>query len=239
MDNTTSPETVQETQPQATHAPEQTTPVEQPMVVDASAPEVQLKYADKFDSVSDLESSYKELQSTFSKKMGDFTGAPEAGYNVDFAEWKLTDSQNSMTDQFRAWGQENNLSEDGYIKLVDNYARWDQENYDTQVRETYEALGENADYRIRNINDYLTANLSEDQVSSFGDTLRSAKAIEAFESLIKKTQQSPVQAPVSQVVSADQVHAARFKLADNGDRLMSVDPAYRAKVLEMESRLNR
>jgi len=49
--------------------------------VEATTDEVAISYVDgKFDSVSALETSYKELQSSYSKKLGGFDGSPEDGY---------------------------------------------------------------------------------------------------------------------------------------------------------------
>jgi len=120
-----------------------------------------LSYADgKFTNVGDLEKSDVELQSTFSKKLGGFEGAPEEyTFSVDGSE------SNETSEALTAWGKENQLSNDGINSLYNAVSELDAKRSEAQaeadkayVTEQKEALGTNADTRIKNATDWVNAN---------------------------------------------------------------------------------
>ena len=180
----------------------------------------------KYKSVSDLETGYKELQSSYSKKLGGFDGAPE--------EYKVNEGVES-NDFIESWGRENQLSNDGLNSLIEGYDKYQQEQGEKYQQEQVAILGENATERLTNVNDFLKANVGENH----GIDTQSAAGIESIERLIAMTKQSAPAAQAAQapIVDADKVKAMRFAKDEFGNRRMSSDPAYRTKVEALEAEL--
>lgn len=207
------------------------TEVAQPGAETTQSVDEGILYADKFKSVSDLEKSYIELQSTFSKKLGAFEGAPESyttpeGFDGD-----------STYDFVASWGKENNLSEKGLHDLVSKYRANQQAAQDAYIKSEIEKLGGDADIRIRNASDWVKANFGEDTLNDMNAMFPGARGIETIEKLQKMMQQGGVvsNAPTKPSIDGDQIKAMRFAKDEFGNRRMSVDPAYRAKVEALEA----
>jgi len=171
MDEQVSPQTTTESQ------------VSEPTVTDASTGEQTVtSYAGgKFKSVSELEKGYSELQSSYSKKLGEFTGSPE--------QYTLSEGgePNEVAQMIAEWGKDNQLSNDGYNQLVQKASEFmvaQEEAQAAEIQQQREAeiklLGDNAKERISNVNDFLKANLGEDH----GLDPATAKGIESIEKLI-------------------------------------------------------
>ncbi len=208
------------------------------MVVDSeSQPEIQQEttYANgKFTSVGELEKSYGELQSTFSKKMGAFEGNPEA---YEFAEGTVTEDNQALADMLGGWGMENQLSNDGINSLVGKYNEFHETQRASAMDAEFAKLGDDANARIDNARSFLEANLGKDQTEALAANMNTAGAIEAVEKLISMTKQPSV-APteVASMVGKEALNKLRFALDEFGNRKMN-DPAYRANVLKQEARL--
>jgi len=191
-------------------------------------------YADKFKSVSDLENSYKELQSTFSKKMGQFQGSPEE-YSLD-PEMELQPDETFFAQGLAEWGKENQLSEDGYTQMVEQFRNSKEALRDIQIEATRKELGTNAAQRLDNISTFLGSKLEENEFNEIAAGLTTPGQILAMEKLIDL---SKAPAPVQvQAVEADpnKIREMRFALDEYGERKMN-NPQYRAKVLKMEASL--
>ena len=190
-------------------------------------------YAGKFKTVSDLEKSYQELQSTFSKKMGAFEGAPEE-YSIPegFSE---DDPSFSFVSQ---WGRDNNMSEKGLHDLVTKYRDNQSAMQEEYMKAEVEKLGKDADYRIKNVTDWAKANLGDDYVDSLNAAFPGAKGIEALEKIMKiSSVQQPTTKATAPTVDSDQIKAMRFAKDEFGNRKMSTDPAYRKRVEALEAEL--
>ena len=227
-------ETSETTSPEAVEATEST---DVAMTVEESAEteqviEQETTYADgKFKSVGDLENSYKELQSTFSKKLGAFEGAPE---NYEFNEGFVTDENQELADMLSGWGAENQLSNDGLNSLVSQYNEHLATQQGAAIDAEFGKLGDDAQVRIDNARSFLDANLGEEQTRALAANMNTAGAIEAVEALIAMTKQPKVAAQDAQPnLNADKIHEMRFALDEHGNRRME-DPAYRQRVLKME-----
>lgn len=240
-ETTVSPEATQETA-QATETTETvldtaTEPTTEATVIDNGETVSETIYADKYNSVGELESAYKELQSTFGKKMGAFEGYnAEEGYSLP--EGEMTAEQQSQVDFLQTWGAENQLSNTGLNSLAQAYSEHQNSQHQAKMDEAYKQLGENADRRLANVRDYLTANLGEDATKALAKNMNDAESIIALEKLISGTKGSQP-APVQQTttLSKEKVEAMRFAVDENGDRRMSVDPAYRQQVMNAEAKL--
>jgi len=190
-------------------------------------------YAGKFKTVSDLEKSYQELQSTFSKKMGAFEGAPE---NYTTPEgFEDNDPNFEFVSQ---WGKDNNMSEKGLHDLVTQYRDNQQAMQEEYMKAEVEKLGKDADYRIKNVTDWAKANLGEGYVDSLNASFPGAQGIEALEKIMKLTTvQQPAQKSQAPMADAEQIKAMRFAKDEFGNRKMSTDPSYRKRVEALEAEL--
>lgn len=195
----------------------------------------------KYKSVSDLENGYKELQSTFSKKTAEykdglkaFSGAPEAYELAEGVE------STERIEALQEWGKENGLNNDALNQIIEldtNHTNQQQEAY---VAEQKELLGKDADTRIQNVVDWAKANLGEDSIGALDKMVTSAEGVMMFEAIAKmQSGTAPAPARQTQAVDADTIRQMRFAKDEYGNRRMSSDPAYRAKVIELESQLSQ
>ena len=182
-------------------------------------------YADKFETPEALEDSYKELQSSFSKKLGGFTGAPE----------EYTASDSPVQGLLEEWGKENNLNQDSFTSLVEGYDKYQEEQHDSQIAQAREELGKDADQRIKNVQDFLFAQLGEELTADFADALNSSAAIKSIEILMNKNNSTKGPAKLETTSKADDINALRFAVDEFGNRKMSIDPEYRKRILELEA----
>lgn len=233
MSENISPETPAVETP-ATPAPAVDTPT--PMVTDDVAiVESPATYANgKYQSVGELESAYTELQSTFSKKMGAFSGAPEA---YEFPEGSIDPSNQPLADMLGEWGKENQMSNDGINGLIGKYSEFQATQKEAAINDEFAKLGDDAAVRIDNAKNFLEANLGNEATSALAANMNTAAAIEAIEKLITMSK-TPGVAPAqgSPNLSKDAIREMRFAVDDNGRRKIE-DPAYREKVLKLESGL--
>ncbi len=225
-------------QPEATPQPDMHSDTPQEVAytpVEVTPQEENTTYVDgKFDSVGKLEDSYRELQKSYSQKLGSFDGAPEA-YAANEAF-----TNDPAYDMLTQWGQDNQMSQDGLDSLANQYQEFQYQQNEANLTAEFAKLGENASQRLDNARDFLVANIGESATEALGSNMGNAAAIEAIESLIGLAKAPKVaEAPANTAVSAEKVQAMRFATNENGDRLMSVDPSYRNKVLQAEASLVR
>lgn len=201
-----------------------------------------LSYADgKFTNVGDLEKSYLELQSTFSKKLGGFEGAPEE-YSFSHEGFEANETSEALT----AWGKEHQLSNDGINSLYGALSELDAKRNEAQtesekayVKEQTEALGTNADSRIKNASDWVRANIGEEAADSINQMWGGAKGVEAIEKIMKMSQGAvPTTAPAQEHITIEKVNAMQFAKDDYGNLKMD-NPKYAAKVRELRASLMR
>jgi len=185
----------------------------------------------KYNTVSDLESGYAELQKSYSSKLGGFDGAPE-----EYALGEGVESS-SRIEALQAWGKENQLNNDALNSIIAMDSEAQDAANTAYTAEQKEVLGKDADARIQNVVDWGRANLGEDALSTLGDMITSAKGVEVFEAIAKMSQGTAA-AQVSQpkaMMDRDTIKAMRFANDQFGQRRMSSDPQYRAKVEAAEA----
>jgi hypothetical protein len=186
----------------------------------------------KYDSVSALESGYKELQSSYSKKLGGFDGSPEA-----YTRAEGIPENDPLHTYASEWGKENQMSDKGLNEFVEGYNKQQAEGIEAYQSEQIALLGDDAKYRLENVNDFLKANTNIDDVAlkQINDGLFGAKGIEVLEQLISLNKNpSPTAAPVVAAPTMESIQAEQFKKDANGNRLSSTSPEHRAKVLKMK-----
>lgn len=186
----------------------------------------------KYESVSALEEGYRNLQSSYSKKLGAFTGSPDE-YTLDEGL-----ENNARIEALMAYGKENQLSNEALNQIIKLDIEAQEADMEAWRTEQKEALGKNADARIANVVDWAKGNLGEESIEALESMLTSAKSVEVFEQIAKLTQgTAPAPAQQSQAVDKDTVRQMRFAKDEYGNRKMSSDPAYRAKVEALEAQL--
>jgi len=206
---------------------EPSTAVEPTVTNETTGETTETTYADgTFKTVSDLEKGYTELRSSYSKKLGGFDGSPEDYTYNDGIE---------KNDFMETWGKDNQLSNDGMNSLIEGYTNYQNEQAQAYQAEQVKLLGDEAQARMINVNDFLNANIGENHNI---DT-QSAAGIESIEKLIAMTKQTaPATQEARPAIDAEQVKAMRFAIDSNsGARRMSIDPAYRAKVEKLEQEM--
>lgn len=185
----------------------------------------------KYDSVSALEKGYTELHSKF----GSFSGSPEA---YTLAEGTEINNEHPILSDLQSFGKENNLSNEGYEKLVNvllNNERADAEAQEAQVVQVKKDLGANANERIQNIDDFVNANMqANDDMKGLIDQAKDmpggVELIEAFIGMSKKTTPASEQvvAPIK-TYNKDELHKMQFAKDEYGSRKMN-DATYRKQV---------
>jgi len=200
----------------------------------------EITYLDgKYKSVSEMENGYKELQSSYSKKLGNFDGAPEAYTRAEgIAEG------DPLYGYASEWGKDNQMNDKGLNELVEGYNTHQAEQLQAYQAEQIKALGPDAKERLQNVSDYMKANtpVDDEALQQINDGLFGAKGVEVLEALINANKQTtPTATPPTRSYDKEQLTAMRFAKTENGERRMSVDPEYRRRVeaLEAEEHANR
>lgn len=185
----------------------------------------------KYKSVSELETGYKELQSSYSKKLAGFDGAPEA-----YTKAEGIAEGDPLYAYASTWGKDNQLNDKALNEFVEGYNTKQAEDLKAYQTEQIKLLGDDAKYRLENVNDYLKANTEIDEVAlqQINDGLFGAKGIEVLEKLISLNKApAPTERPPVATPDAEALKAMRFAKDEYGNRKMN-DPAYRAKVMKLE-----
>jgi len=184
--------------------------------------------------------SYNQLSSKF----GAFTGAPEA-YEYTLSE-QLTEAgvelagDDPLIASFNELAKEANMSGEMANKLVNMFVESQyadsgaaEEAENARIAEQMGLLGDNAQQRVQNIENWAKANLTPEQVEGLQDAATTAAGVQAIEALIAKSKNAPMQTsdvnPVSQI-SRQELEQLQFAKDENGNRKMAVDPEYRKMV---------
>jgi len=192
----------------------------------------------KYDSDDKLEEGYTNLASKF----GAFVGAPDE-YSI--AEGTELNNEHPLLESIQSFGKENNLSNEGYQKLIGVLLENEKANLAEQQAQTEQVmkdLGPNATERVKNIDDFVSANLElNDDTKGLIDLAKQqpggVELLEAFIGMSKKTgpASEEVAAPLKSY-SKDELHKLQFAKDDYGNRKMN-DPSYKKMVDEYTAKL--
>ena len=194
----------------------------------------------KFTNVGDMESSYLELQSSFSKKLGGFQGAPEA-YEFSSEGFEA----NELSEALGKWGTENQLSNDGINSLYGALSELDaareaqyEEQQQAYVAEQMEALGTNAETRVKNATDWINAMGGEGASDKLNIMAAGAEGLQLIENIMKKSQGVAPVAPSQPSVHVTEESILEMQTAKDqyGNDKMN-DPKYAARVREHRKQL--
>lgn len=208
---------------------------------DNQAPEwLQSKYVtegkSQEESIAEQAKAYTEL----STKFGAFTGAPDEYTEVvlsdELKELGIEiDKDDPMLKAAQEFAKESNMSQEGLSGLVNLYAM--QQVAEKKAEDEYKAdqmkeLGNNAEARITNIQQWASKNLDAETLAGLEGFATNAGAVKALEQIIKLTGNKSVDVDESKGnpgVDESEVKAMQFELDDHGNRRINTDKAFKAK----------
>jgi len=139
---------------------------------------------DKYKSVEDQAKAYSELE----KKFGGFTGSPDK-YELSLPEG--IEGQFDLEDPRMTWFQEaakqSNMSQETFSELLHGWIKQEIGDTDGYRENEIQALGTNAQARLRDLGDWGKANLNKDQFEGFKALATSASGVEVLETLVAKS----------------------------------------------------
>lgn len=183
--------------------------------------------------------SYNQLSSKF----GAFTGAPETyefALSEQLTEAGITlDNESPLITQFTEMAKESNMSQEMANKFINMYVEGQHadsigagEAEEARITEQMGLLGDNANQRVQNIENWAKANLTPEQVAGLEDATTTAAGVQAVEALIAKSRNAPMQnSDIAETSAVDmaEVQAMQFEKDDNGNRRLQTDPEFRKR----------
>ena len=182
----------------------------------------------KYKTVSDQAKAYTDLEGKF----GAFTGAPKDGkYEIEGINFE----ENPLMGTVAEWGAEMQLSPEGLENLVTKVGALAAKQQEEDQAAALEALGEKGQERLKSLAEWGRNNLAPEEYEQFQGLAQTAGHVEVLEKLIGMTKNSKlvdktqVQNPNTQANTEEELKAMYTATNDKGQRLMDVDPAYKAK----------
>jgi len=191
---------------------------------------------DKYKTVEDQAKAYSDLE----KKLGEsstLTGAPEGDYELTMPEG--VDGEfiegNPSINKVLAYAKEKNLSQEHVTGLLHAFIAGEAELNQTSTDTEMKTLGDNADRRLQNLADFGTANLSTEEYEAFRGVASTAAGVQVLEAMMGLTKGHKLPnpgdfTPGQTGVTPESLKEMAAKKDENGHRLMSIDPTYKAKV---------
>lgn len=187
----------------------------------------------KYKSVAEQAKAYTELE----KKLGAFTGAPEEYALPEDADLDISDP---MYKTFMEIGKKHGMNNDMFTETVTAVAQLQAKQAEESMAHELKQLGNNADYRLKNISDWAMSRLSIDEFEAFQGMLTSAKAVQAVEKIMKQSMGTKVanenQVVATPTVTKDKIREMQFAVDEFGNRRMN-DPEYRKQFEKLASQL--
>lgn len=179
--------------------------------------------------------SYGELE----RRFGAFKGAPD-DYTITLSEnlaneGLSVDTTDPVFTAAKEFAKNANMSQDGFNGMVELYAMQKLAEHKAEqaaMAADIASLGDNADRRIHNLEQWAGANLDQELLEGFKDMAISARAVRAMERIVSMTRNAPVSvnnASPSTGVSEAEVREMQFAKDEHGNRRIQTDPAFRAE----------
>lgn len=195
---------------------------------------------DKYKTVEDQAKAYVELE----KKLGErneLVGAPEDGvYNLtmpeDLAEAGEVAADDPMLKAFMETAKELNLSQKAFDSILHGYIKSEFESMGTSREDEIKQLGDNADRRLDALAKWGEANLDADTYEAFRNVASTAAGVTVLEAMRAAGREHALssanenQQPTGSGMTPEKLKEMAGKKDEHGNRLMSVDPAYKKKV---------
>lgn len=188
--------------------------------------------ADKYKSVSEQAKAYNDLE----KRFGGFTGSPES-YELP----EGVDAEDTFVQMLSEIGTSANMNQETFAKVYELGEQLLEANAGINKEKEMEALGDNAEERIANVDSFLKNNLGDDYERLMGG-VNSAATVELVEKLIAKTAPAKLptgnSVPVNVPTQAD-IDAMMSKTdPDTGRNLYQSSEAYRNKVRQAMAQMH-
>ena len=186
------------------------------------------------EAIAEQAKAYNEL----SGKFGSFTGSPDdfsINLSNDLTEAGIAlNADDPMVEQAMAFAKESNMNQEGFDKMIGLYAMQQLAEEKAQVEYRDEQLNslDNADNRIKNINEFISKNFDAETVQGIQGFATNVESIKALEQLIARTGNKPLEANNSNNnsgVTAEEVRTMQFAKDQHGNRRIQTDPAFRAE----------
>lgn len=172
----------------------------------------------KFRSVAELAKSYSELE----KRVG---SAPD---KYDFSKSRYLDADYEPFIELQDLAREKRVPQEVMDKMMESVDKYFDEFASPPIEDEIKKLGDNADERVKRLDNWAQANLSRDAYESLKTSVKSADAFIALEELrgrmMSETPQVP--GPNGQVSDHATVDQLKAELAQNLQKY-STDEAYR------------
>jgi len=166
---------------------------------------------DKYKSVDEQAKAYNELASRF----GGFESAPNDDYQLpEGIEPDTID--NGMLDIVKGLGKEYNMSQKMFNDLVSKVNEYESVKMEDAQKQAMESLGENAQERISNIQNWLNVNAPKEVVEMVIPMATTAESIKALEFFINKSKGS-------RVADTQARQPERMSQSDYAEQLMAKD----------------
>ena len=184
--------------------------------------------------------SYNQLSSKF----GAFTGAPDE-YAFSLSKDLTSNGVELAADDpliasFSEFAKEKGINQETANDLVNMFVESEYaksleggEAETARVAEQMALLGDNAQQRVNNIDNWSKANLTPEQAEGLTGMATSAASVQAIEALIAKSKNAPMQTndvnPASQI-SRQELETLQYARDEHGNRKMQSDPDYNKMV---------
>lgn len=181
--------------------------------------------SDKFKSAADLAKSYSELEKKFSQM-------PE---EYDFSKSRYLDPEFDSMKDFLKYARDKRVPKDVIDKMVDSVDQY-MNQFQVNVEAEKKKLGDNADDRLKLLDNWAKANLSDGSYAALTKNLNNADTILALEELRGKMMSNNTMIPNgndSAINAPVKLEDVKAELSANLDKYKK-DPAYRA---DLQSRL--
>ena len=189
----------------------------------------------------DVVASYQELETRLSKP----AEAPES-YDLTLPEGVEGefDTDDELLTKFMPIAKEPGLTNDQFNGAVGYYVQSmleSQVDPETQLANEMAQLGSNAGQMLHEVDQFLQANMDADDYKEAAQALVTADAVKLVHKLIGLS--APAVPPIDGGANPDGLteaglHELQFATNERGERLMGIDPAYKAKVEDYRRRLH-
>jgi len=169
-------------------------------------------FKEKYNSVADQAQAYSELE----KKFGGFTGAPEDDYELTVPEGieGEFDMEDARIGWFQQVAKDANMSQDTFTQMLHGWVQHEVEGMSGSREAEIQALGSNAQARLKDLGDWGSANLSAEEFEGFKGLASSAAGVQTLEALIGKTKQNGVANTTAVATPGISEEALQERIAD-------------------------
>lgn len=219
----------------ATEAEQQTQQTDQAPAPneDAPAPE-RRKFADKYETVEDLERGYKELQSAFSKaqaQVPDDYQVPKVAAPDSPDENLEINTEDPTYRRFAISARKHKITQEQFDGLIGDYLHAQLQTAKEAREHDMQSLGSEADARVQKVSTWLKGQLGSEAYEANRDAFTGAKHVLVLEMLMAKgpaTARTTTEAPKPSVVSEEEIG----KMMQSDEYRQSA--SFREKVQDMQ-----